>query len=30
MIEIVLVNITGQDRPGLTAQLTTVLADYGI
>ncbi|MCP4994221.1 MAG: phosphoserine phosphatase SerB [Gammaproteobacteria bacterium] len=30
MIEIVLINITGQDRPRLTAQLTTVLADYGI
>lgn len=30
MSEVVLINITGQDRPGLTAQLTGVLADYDV
>lgn len=28
--EIILVHVTGQDRPGLTASLTSVLADYGV
>jgi len=30
MSEVVLINVTGQDRPGLTAQLTGVLADYDV
>jgi phosphoserine phosphatase len=30
MREIVLINITGQDKPGLTARLTEALAPYGI
>ena len=27
--EIVLLNISGQDKPGLTSSLTCVLAEYG-
>lgn len=30
MSEIVLINITGRDKPGLTAALTTVLAEHGL
>jgi phosphoserine phosphatase len=30
MREIVLINITGKDKPGLTARLTEILATYGI
>lgn len=30
MSEVVLINITGRDRPGLTARLTGVLADYDV
>ncbi|MFP3873958.1 MAG: phosphoserine phosphatase SerB [Thiohalophilus sp.] len=30
MSEVVLINVTGRDRPGLTARLTGVLADYDI
>jgi phosphoserine phosphatase len=30
MSEVVLINVSGQDRPGLTAQLTGVLADYDV
>jgi phosphoserine phosphatase len=30
MREIVLINITGEDKPGLTARLTEILATYGI
>ena len=30
MREVVLINVTGRDRPGLTARLTGVLADYDI
>ena len=30
MREIVLINITGKDEPGLTARLTEILAQYGI
>jgi len=30
MREIVLINITGKDKPGLTARLTELLAQYGI
>jgi phosphoserine phosphatase len=29
MREIVLINITGKDKPGLTARLTEILATYG-
>ena len=29
MREIVLINITGKDKPGLTARLTDILAAYG-
>ena len=27
--EIILLNISGQDKPGLTSNLTSVLAQYG-
>ena len=27
--EIILMNISGQDKPGLTSSLTSVLAEYG-
>ena len=30
MREIVLINVTGKDKPGLTARLTEILATYGI
>ena len=30
MQEIILVHVTGSDRPGLTASLTEVLAGYGV
>lgn len=30
MSEVVLINVTGRDRPGLTARLTGVLADYDV
>jgi phosphoserine phosphatase len=30
MREIVLINITGKDKPGLTAKLTQTLSDYNI
>ncbi|MFO7593846.1 MAG: ACT domain-containing protein, partial [Pseudomonadota bacterium] len=30
MKEIILVTVAGQDRPGLTAQLTAILAKYEV
>ena len=30
MREVILITVTGQDRPGLTAQLTGVLAKYDV
>ena len=30
MKEIILINITGKDRPGLTSSLTNILAQYEV
>ncbi len=30
MEQIILIHVTGQDRPGITASLSKVLADYGV
>ena len=30
MSEILLINVTGQDKPGLTSSITTIMADYGL
>ena len=30
MSEIILIHVTGEDRPGITASLTGVLAEYGV
>ena len=30
MSEILLINVTGQDKPGLTSSITSIMADYGL
>ncbi|WP_062260502.1 phosphoserine phosphatase SerB [Endozoicomonas arenosclerae] len=30
MSEILLINVTGRDKPGLTASITSIMADYGL
>ncbi|MGB1271278.1 MAG: ACT domain-containing protein, partial [Endozoicomonas sp.] len=30
MSEIILINVTGRDKPGLTSSITSIMADYGL
>ena len=30
MSEILLINVTGQDKPGLTSSITSIMADYSL